>query len=151
MNLGRSSLAISLCAFLTVPVFAQTTDSFTLPGKGGFWNGFVRPYEVHRVAPISFEDSTRINRLIRAGNIYLSLRDAIALALENNLDIEIARLQPKSHLANLQRAQAGQLLRSVSTNISSGPNSATLGVLAGSAVGNTGSSGGRATTASSAD
>jgi outer membrane protein TolC len=141
MNFGRSSIAISLCAFLAAPVFAQTTDTFTLPGKVGFWNGFVRPYAPHLVAPISFEDSTRIGKLLRAGNIYLSLRDAIALALENNLDIEIARLQPKLNLANMQRAQAGQLLRSVSTSISSGPNSATLGVLAGSAVGNTGSSG----------
>jgi outer membrane protein len=119
------------------PLFGQT-NSFTEPGKGGFIQWFARPYSQHRVAQISFADSDRIEKLMRAGNIYLSLRDAIALALENNLDIEVARLQPKLSLTNLQRASAGQLLRNLSTNITSGPSSATLGVLAASTVGTTG-------------
>jgi outer membrane protein TolC len=121
-------------------MFGQT-NAFTEPGKGGFLQWFARPYVPHTVAHISFADSDRIDKLMRAGSIYLSLRDAIALALENNLDIEVARLQPKLNLANLQRAEAGQLLRNLSTNITSGPNSATLGVLGGTAVGTTGSGG----------
>jgi outer membrane protein TolC len=133
----KPSIALVLCALLCSPAFAQT-DSFTQPGKGGFMQWFARPYSPHTVARISFADSDRIEKLMRAGNIYLSLRDAIALALENNLDIEVARIQPKLNLANLQRASAGQLLRNVSTSITSGPNSATLGVLASSNVGSTG-------------
>jgi outer membrane protein len=128
--------ALILCALMASPMFGQT-NSFTEPGKGGFLQWFARPYEAHTVPHISFSDSDRIDKLMRAGSIYLSLRDAIALALENNLDIEVARLQPKLNLANLQRASAGQLLRNISSNISSGPNSATLGVLGGSAVGST--------------
>ena len=108
------------------------------PENRGWVQWFARPYSPHRVSQISFADSGRIEKLMRAGNIYLSLRDAIALALENNLDIEVARLQPKLSLTNLQRASAGQLLRNLSTNITSGPNSATLGVLASSTVGTTG-------------
>src|SRR5438477_1316256 len=82
---------------------------------------------------------------MRAGNIYLSLRDAIALALENNLDIEVARLSPKLQDANMLRADAGQLVRNVSTSISSGPSSAQLGALAGaSSLGST-SAGGNTT------
>ena len=78
---------------------------------------------------------------MRAGRIYLSLRDAIALALENNLDIEVARLNPKLQQANLQRASAGALLRNVNNSISSGPSSASLGVLAGAnSLGSTGAS-----------
>lgn len=123
------------------PMFGQT-NAFTEPGNGGFKQWFARPYQPHTVAHISFADSDRIDKLMRAGSIYLSLRDAIALALENNLDLEVARLQPKINLANLQRAEAGQLLRNVSSNISSGPNSATLGVLGGTAVGTTGGGGG---------
>lgn len=130
-------IAIALCALTTSAGFAQT-DSFVQPGKGGFINWFARPYSPHTVAPIDFSDSGRIEKLIRAGNIYLSLRDAIALALENNLDIETARLQPKMNLANLERASAGQLLRNLSTNITSGPSSATLGVLGSNLVGSTG-------------
>lgn len=122
------------------PMFGQT-NSFTEPGKGGFLQWFARPYAPHTVAHISFADSDRIDKLMHAGSIYLSLRDAIALALENNLDIEVARLQPKINLANLQRAEAGQLLRNISTNITSGPNSATLGVLGGTAVGSTSAGG----------
>jgi outer membrane protein len=122
---------------MTSPLFGQT-NSFTEPGKSGWVQWFARPYSQHRVSQISFADSGRIEKLMRAGNIYLSLRDAIALALENNLDIEVARLQPKLSLTNLQRASAGQLLRNLSTNITSGPSSATLGVLASSTVGTTG-------------
>ncbi|HEX3876331.1 MAG TPA: TolC family protein [Bryobacteraceae bacterium] len=122
------------------PAVAQT-DAFTLPGKGGFAHWFTRAYTPHRIASLSFADSDRIEKLIRGGNIYLSLRDAIALALENNLDIEVARLQPKLNLTNLQRSEAGQLLRNLSTNITSGPNSAALGVLASNGVGNTGTTG----------
>ncbi len=140
MSQSKQFTAILLCALMASPMFGQT-NSFTEPGKGGFLNWFARPYQPHTVAHISFADSDRIDKLMRAGSIYLSLRDAIALALENNLDIEVSRLQPKLNLANLQRASAGQLLRNVSSNITSGPNSATLGVLGGTAVGSaTGSS-----------
>jgi outer membrane protein len=122
---------------MAAPVAAQT-DSFTEPGQRGFFQWFTRPYSPHTVPRIGFADSGRMEKLMRAGNIYLSLRDAIALALENNLDIEVARLQPDLNLANLQRASAGQLLRNLSTNITSGPSSATLGVLGNSVVGTTG-------------
>src|SRR5215472_13843402 len=148
MSRLKSLIAISLCASLASPIFAQTgqeqvsVSSFTEPGKRGFIHWFARSYTPHRVTQLSFADSGRIDKLMRAGNIYLSLRDAIALALENNLDIEVARLQPKLNLTNLQRASAGQLLRNLSTNITSGPSSATLGVLASSTVGTTGGGGG---------
>jgi outer membrane protein TolC len=97
-------------------------------------------YVAHPVPKISFEDSPRIDKLMRAGNIYLSLRDAIALALENNLDIEYARFNPKLADANSQRVSAGALLRTVSSSISSGPSSASLGVSAGASLGSAGTS-----------
>jgi len=106
-----------------------------------FTNGFLSRYRPRAVAPVSFYDSPRIERLLRAGSIYLSLRDAIALALENNLDIEVARYYPKLALSDLQRASDGQLLRNVSTNISQGPNSASLNVLAGASAVNGGAGG----------
>ena len=139
---AKPVFAAILSGLMALPAFAQT-QSITLPNHGGFFSGFVDPYRPHTVPQISFEDSPRIEKLVRAGNIYLSLRDAIALALENNLDIETARLQPKLSIANLQRAYAGQLLRNVSTSIASGPSSASLGVLAGAnALGTTSSGGG---------
>jgi outer membrane protein TolC len=124
-----------------MPVFGQTQGLTEETGHGFIYN-LTRNYRVRDVAHISFEDSPRIDRLMRAGSIYLSLRDAIALALENNLDIESSRFAPKLALADLQRAAAGQLLRNVSTSISSGPSSASLNVLAGASAVNAGSGGG---------
>ena len=130
MTFAKSFPAIFLSLAMAVPVFAQA-NSVQVDDGHGFLYRLTRNYQVRDVAPVSFVDSPRIDKLLRAGNIYLSLRDAIALALENNLDIESARYDPKLALADLQRASAGQLLRNVSTSISSGPSSASLNVLAG--------------------
>ncbi|HEV3332159.1 MAG TPA: TolC family protein [Bryobacteraceae bacterium] len=74
-------------------------------------SGFVRAYEAPSVPPVNFQNSQRIFDLLRAGQIYLSLQDAIALALENNLDIELGRFLPKVADTDVLRAQGGGLLR----------------------------------------
>src|ERR1039457_1682232 len=140
MSRFKSILSVILCFAMALPALAQTPE-IQGPSSGGFFSRLTKNYQPTTVARISFEDSPRIERLMRAGSIYLSLRDAIALALENNLDIEVARLSPKLQESNLLRASAGALLRNVSTSISSGPSSASLGVLAGAnSLGSTGSS-----------
>jgi outer membrane protein TolC len=138
----KQFLAIFLCFALAAPVFSQTPEIKGSSNTGNF-SWFTRNYRPRGVAQINFEDSPRMTRLMRAGRIYLSLRDAIALALENNLDIEVARLNPKLQDANLMRASAGALLRNVNNNISQGPSSASLGALAGSnSLGSTNGGGG---------
>jgi outer membrane protein TolC len=139
MSFARSLVAILLSSALALPGFAQTSEITKGPDHGviGWFEG---NYVAHPVSKISFEDSPRIDKLMRAGNIYLSLRDAIALALENNLDIEYARYNPKLADANSLRVSAGALLRNVSSSISSGPSSATLGVAAQSSLGSAGTS-----------
>ena len=147
MSFTKPFLAILLCFAIAVPVFAQSpTQGLTLENGHGFIYNLTRNYRPRDVSHVSFEDSPRIDKLMRAGNIYLSLRDAIALALENNLDIESSRYAPKLALADLQRASAGQILRNVSTSISNGPSSASLNVLAGATAVNGGGGGGGATT-----
>lgn len=140
MSFIKQTFAIFLCAVMAVPVFAQT-QGLTLENGHGLVYRATRNYRARDVHAVSFEDSPRLDKLMRAGNIYLSLRDAIALALENNLDIESSRYAPQLALADLQRASAGQLLRNVSTSISSGPSSASLSVLAGASAVNGGSGG----------
>ncbi len=139
MPFARSVVVILLCSAVALPGFAQTPEITRGPSHGimGWFEG---NYVAHPVAKISFEDSPRIDKLMRAGNIYLSLRDAIALALENNLDIEYARYNPKLADANSLRVSAGALLRNVSSSISSGPSSASLGVAAQSSLGSAGTS-----------
>jgi outer membrane protein TolC len=145
MPFAKVSLAIPLCLAMAAPVFAQadnTANGLPLDSGHNFIYRLTRNYQARDVRAVSFEDSPRIDKLLRAGSIYLSLRDAIALALENNLDIESSRYAPKLALADLQRASAGQLLRNVSTSISSGPSSASLNVLAGATAVNGGAGGG---------
>ena len=57
-------------------------------------SGIIRPYEAPAIPPVRLNNSDRVGTLMRAGKIYLSLHDAIELAMENNLDLEIARYGP---------------------------------------------------------
>jgi outer membrane protein len=139
MSIARSVAATVLCYSIALPGFAQT------PGIAGDSNRsvlswFSRNYLPRPVPKLSWADSQRVDKLMRGGNFYLSLRDAIALALENNLDIENARFNLPQAEANLLRASSGNLLTNVSNSISQGPSSASGGVLAGS--GGFGASGG---------
>ena len=137
--------ALLLSFLMALPIFAQTPE-IKSPDKSGFFYGLTKNYRPTTVPAISWEDSQRIEKLMRAGRIYLSLKDAIALALENNLDIEVARISPKLAESNLLRANAGQLLRNVNNSISQGPSSASLGVLSGAnSLGSTGGGGGSGT------
>lgn len=60
---------------------------------------------------VTFENSERVHSLIRAGNLYLSLGDALALAIENNLDIELQRFTMPSADMELLRAKGGGVTR----------------------------------------
>jgi len=84
-------------------------------------NSLLRPYEATPVSPVSFQNSDRIFDLVRAGQMYLSLADAIALALENNLDIETQRYLPRIAQTDIQRAKGGGLLRGLSLLVNEPP------------------------------
>lgn len=85
--------------------------------SGGLFAGFTRPYRAQEVPPVNLANSPRLESLLRAGRIYLSLQDAVALALENNLDIAVQRYGPLMADASLLRAEAGGLLRGVPTAV----------------------------------
>src|SRR5579872_5455197 len=51
----------------------------------------IGPYLVHHLPPADLANTPRIEQLLRDGKLYLSMNDAVALALENNLDIAISR------------------------------------------------------------
>jgi hypothetical protein len=61
--------------------------------------------------PVRYENSTRVHDLIRAGNLYLSLQDALALAIENNLDIELQRYLLPIGDSELLRTRGGGVAR----------------------------------------
>ena len=73
----------------------------------------VRPYLATTVAPVRLANSPRLKELVRAGTIYLTAQDAIALALENNIDLEVARYNPFIAEWNVTRSEAGGALPGV--------------------------------------
>jgi outer membrane protein TolC len=85
-------------------------------------SGLSRSYRVGALPSTKFQNSDRFSALIRDGKLYLSLQDAIALALENNLDIELERYGPRMADTDLWRAQAGSSLRGVPLSVQEGPN-----------------------------
>jgi outer membrane protein TolC len=81
------------------------------------------PIDAYRgtsVPPPSMVNSARLDALVRDGKIYLSLHDAIDLALENNLDLVIARYNLPIAQTDVQRTQAGGSVRGVNTGVVQG-------------------------------
>jgi outer membrane protein len=110
----RPFLSVLLALLMAVPVAAapQTPGGDTPPPPGA-----LPPMS----RPVSFDNSPRVHELIRAGNLYLSLQDALALAIENNLAIELQRfLLPQSDI-ELQRAKGGGTLRGLNFNLFEAP------------------------------
>lgn len=75
--------------------------------------GILRPYLPVEAPPIRLNNSPRLQDLVRAGALYLTAQDAIALALENNIDLEIARYSPLVARWRVTRAEAGGALPGV--------------------------------------
>lgn len=94
------------------------------------------PYMPSTVPPINLTNSPRLQNLERDGKLYISLRDVIALALENNLDIAYFRYNFPAALADVQRTEAGGQANGVQTSIVQG----TQGGFGSTGVGGGGSS-----------
>lgn len=65
-------------------------------------------------------NSPDLNQLIRDGKLYLSLKDAIRLALQNNLDIAIARYNLPIADMDILRTKAGGVFRGVNAGVVQG-------------------------------
>jgi outer membrane protein len=108
---ARNLLRAGLCAVCSVGLLAaqQPTIDPVRPSAPVA----VRPYLAPYVPPIRLVNSGRLANLVRAGMLYLTVQDAIALALENNIDIEVARYNPILAEWQLERSQAGGALPGV--------------------------------------
>jgi outer membrane protein TolC len=93
---------------------AQAAIEPVRPSANILW----RPYLSTTVPPARLGNSDRVKILIQAGKLYLSAHDAIALAIENNIDIENARYSPALSAWNLERSEAGGALPGVPSGAS---------------------------------
>src|SRR5580698_6197687 len=78
------------------------------------------PFNAYRASLVpqpELANSSRVDTLVNNGVLELSLKDAIALALENNLDIAIARYNLPIAAADVLRTQAGGSFRGVNTGV----------------------------------
>ncbi len=78
------------------------------------------PINVYRpttISKASFTNSVRLADLVKDGKIYLSLSDAIALAIENNYDIAIARYDLDIADTDILRTETGAAPLGVPTAI----------------------------------
>lgn len=84
--------------------------------KSHIWN-LIAPYTAHDVPAPNFANTSRIDQIMRDGKIYLSMSDAIALALENNLDIAIARYNLPIADTDILLSKAGSATRGVNAGV----------------------------------
>ena len=113
--------------------------------KGPNWFGhFTSPYRQQPIPSLSLENSPRLRDLIHDGKLEISMADALALAIENNLDISVERQVVPMSQTDVLRASAGSAARGFSgATIPLGLSAGALGVgvstaVTGGGVGNAG-------------
>ena len=133
------SITAVLCVWLVAatPGWAQNQDQDRkedttprLDSESPHWySRLTNPYQPRIVPPVNVSNSTRLDSLLRAGNLYLSLADAIALGIENNLDVEVQRYEFDFANADLLRAKAGSSILGIPTNVASGTPTGVSGLI----------------------
>jgi len=83
--------------------------------KGPNWFGhFTAPYRQQPIPPISLENSPRLKDLIRDGKLQISMADALALAIEDNLEIAVERQVVPMSQTDVLRSSSGSAARGFS-------------------------------------
>lgn len=106
----KESAVLIACLCFVSQMSAQDVQQLVQKSHAPF---FWRPYLGATVAPVRLKNSNRLYDLIRGGKLYLTVQDAIAVAIENNLDLEVDRFVPVNAEWNLNRARAGGALPGV--------------------------------------
>jgi len=113
--------------------------------KGPSWFGhFTAPYRQQAIPPISLENSPRLKDLIRDGKLQISMADALALAIEDNLEIAVERQVVPMSQTDVLRSSSGSAARGFSgATIPLGLSAGALGTgvstaVTGGGVGNAG-------------
>jgi len=110
----KKAMAWLVC-WLTLTASAQTNA--TLPFQMRQSRDPLSAYTATKVPEPSLTNSPTLMQLIRDGKLYLSLKDAIQLALENNLDIAIARYNLPIAETDILRTRAGGVFRGVNAGV----------------------------------
>lgn len=103
----------------TQPLYMRPgTHDFSKPRN--YWPNPIAPYIAMSTPEANFLNSPKLDDLVKDGKIYLSLSDAIVLALENNYDIAIQRYNLNIADTDILRAKSGSTLFGVSSGLVTG-------------------------------
>jgi outer membrane protein TolC len=130
-RLGRVIAVVSIEFALCLGSWAQNQTAPSAPTSGTQPAAAVnfempksrnplRAYAADSVPEPALSNSPRLPQLVRDGKLYLSLKDAIDLALEDNLDLAIARYNLPIANTDILRTQAGGFFRGVNTGVVQG-------------------------------
>jgi outer membrane protein len=86
----------------------------------GLWPNITAPYKTWYVNPGALSNSPRLEQLIQSGKLNLTLQDAIALALENSMDIVVQRYNPWMADTSILKTKAGGFGYGVPNSLSAG-------------------------------
>lgn len=150
--IAKSTILLLVIALLPSLASAQQVVQNNYQNGRSYLPNPLAPYSPQHVPPPNFANSSRIDQLMRNGQLMLSLDDAIAMGLENNLDIAIARYNLPISDTDILRAKSGQQILGVNTGLvqgtpGGGTGSTTAGGLGTSTTGASGSGTGGTTTA----
>ena len=117
-GLRRAGITWALAIFTIGGASAQQLPNYSKPL--GFALNPLAPFTPQNVPPPVVSNTPRIDQLTKDGKLMLSLNDAIALALENNLDLAIARYNLSIADTDILRTKAGASVRGVATGLVQG-------------------------------
>ena len=115
--LGQQAASAPPQAPSTAAQQAEQVHSTDYSNSSSAFPNIFQPYKARTLGEPNLGNSPRIDSLMREGKIYLSIDDAVALTLENNLDLELARYNLNVAAADLLRAKAGASILGVNTGI----------------------------------
>src|SRR6185437_9185173 len=108
------------CGLLLLLAAPSSAQVFRFPNAGSQFPNLINPYSPVQVPQPKLTNTPRLETLMRDGKLMLSLSDSVALALENNLDIAIARYNLSIADTDVLRAKAGAEIRGVATGLVEG-------------------------------
>jgi outer membrane protein TolC len=113
---GEQSQPTSNAGASKIPTRTNYSAIFNLPSS----HNPLSAYSPSSAPEPQLTNSPDLNQLIRDGKLYLSLKDAIRMALENNLDIAIARYNLPIADVDILRTKAGGVFRGVNAGVVQG-------------------------------
>jgi outer membrane protein len=120
LSAQQNAPAVPLVESVQTSKAQPSRQNAVIPIRASFWD-FFAPYHSPSAPALRLDPADRARALVHAGTIQLSLYDALALSIENNLSVEVARYQLSISATDVLRASGGGNLRGLDYTVSESP------------------------------